>query len=353
MKTQRRTVTRILPILLIGGLIAFPSDAFTAATDAALLWWSRILPTLLPYLIAVSLLCKSGILLRIPKRILPFALFGFGALGGYPIGAKLARTLTEHGILTRKEAERVAICCDLPNPVFLISVVSIGFFGSIRCAAPLLIGIYVSALLFSLPLLRLPYRRVSDGASGLRSGDLPDAIAEGVRSVGMIGGCLVLASVLDSLSNAVGIPSLLHRLTGIPHAALRAVLSGLFEMTCGIRSAAGLSGSLPLRLALAAFFAQFGGLSVALQIRTQTPVRTAQYFLHRFSAALLSAVLTGLLAHVLIPESVVPTFASVPELRDNAIALFSVSLAAAVGLLFVFVFTARVSRKSRKNNARA
>ena len=46
----------ILPILLLFGLLAFPEQASAAASEAALLWWSRILPSLLPYLIAVSLL---------------------------------------------------------------------------------------------------------------------------------------------------------------------------------------------------------------------------------------------------------------------------------------------------------
>ena len=42
---------RFLPLLLLFGLIAAPGAAFSAASDAALLWWTRVLPSLHKYTI--------------------------------------------------------------------------------------------------------------------------------------------------------------------------------------------------------------------------------------------------------------------------------------------------------------
>ena len=65
----------ILPLLILFGLIAAPDAAFSAASNAAVLWWTRVLPSLLPYLIASSLLLRSGILARLPSGLLRFCCF--------------------------------------------------------------------------------------------------------------------------------------------------------------------------------------------------------------------------------------------------------------------------------------
>lgn len=335
----------ILPLLLIGGLIAFPAETSAAASHAALLWWSRVLPALLPYLIAASLLERSGVFLRVPKRLLPLSLFLCGALGGYPVGAKLARALSDRKVLSEADAQLVAQRTDLPNPVFLLTVVSIGFFGDARCAFPLLIGVYAATLLFALPLLRVSANRLKDEPFGLKPDDLGGGVADGVRTIGVIGGCLIFASVLGALAEAFGLYRALHSLLHVPEAPVRAVLSGLFEMTCGIENAASLPVSLPLRLAFAAFFAQFGGLSVTLQVHAQVPLRLARYVWVKLAAGALSALIAFLLTPLFLPDAIAPAFADAAGMKQNAFSLFSVTVAAAVGLLFVFVLTARFPKR--------
>lgn len=323
------------PVLLLAGLLTFPRAVSEAAASAALLWWTAVLPSLLPYLIAASLLLRSGILLRVHPRLLPLALFLCGALCGYPVGAKLAKALSDRHAIAPADAARVAVRCNLPNPVFLLSVVSIGLFGDPRCAAPLLCGVYGSALLFWLPLLRMPVRRCSEG-NGLQPHDLPEAIGDGVKTIGVIGGCLVFASVLGALLQAV---------LRLPENGLFAVLLGCLEMTCGVRAAASLPLSLSVRLALAACFVQLGGLSVLLQTASQYPVRMLRYALSKLLCAALSAAITYLLTPLFLPDALAPTFAGAAEIRQNTFALFAVAFAAALGLLFVFVFTCGLSPK--------
>ena len=329
MKSILQKLGWALPILLIFGLLAFPHAVSDAAASAALLWWSSVLPSLLPYLIAASLLIRSGFLLRVPKRLLLPALLFCGALLGYPVGARLAKTLSDHGALAPSDAERAAVRCNLPNPVFLLSVVSVGLFRNPRCAIPLLIGVYGAALLFAIPLFRMPVQRAVI-PRGLQPNDLPDAIGDGVRTIAVIGGSLVFASVLGALLQAI---------LRIPQNAIFAVLLGCFEMTCGVRSAAALPLSLPVRLALTAFFVQFGGLSVLLQTASQVPIRMLRYAGRKLPVAALSSILTYLLTPLFLPDTLTPTFASATQMQENAFTLLSVCFAAALGLLFVFVFT--------------
>lgn len=337
---------RFLPLLLLFGLIAAPGAAFSAASDAALLWWTRVLPSLLPYLIAASLLLNSGLFARAPKRLRPFLLLLFGALGGYPVGAKLSGRLYAQGILSLSDAKKAAAVCNLPNPVFILSVVAVGFFGDPRTAAPLLIGVYAAALPGLIPLYRLRFQ-TSSTAKPVRPAGLPDSIFDGVRSVAAILGCLVLASVLGALLKAAGLFRAVAALFNLPEPMVQAVSTGLFEMTCGIRMIAETALSLPVRLALSAFFLQLGGGAVLLQTASELPISFSRYLLAKLVFALLSGAIAFALTPLFCPDTAVPTLASGSTVLKNSLDLLVALLASAFGLLLVFVFTAGLYKQKR------
>ncbi len=334
---------QILPLLLLVCLAAAPDASFSAASDAALLWWTRVLPSLLPYLIAVSLLERSDLFFRLPKRIALLLLLPLGAIGGYPAGAKLAGRLYGDGALTLRNARRAALAASLPNPVFLYSVVAVGTFHDPCAAIPLLIGIYGPALFGAIPMLRVSLQTVPLPGGAFSAQALPDAIRDGVRSILMIGGCLVFAAVLGALIGASGLLSLF----GTYAAFARAILLGVCEMTCGVQAAAALSLPVAVRLALCAFFAQFGGVSVGLQCASHLPVSFSRWFAVRFVTGAIAAIAVYLLSLALVPEPVASVFASKDAIVRNAADLASVALASGFGLLLIFVFTAG-SKKRKK-----
>ncbi len=334
----------VLPLLLLFGLLAAPDAAFAAASDAAMLWWTRVLPSLLPYLIAASLLERSGLFNRLPKRIAPFFLLPFGLLGGYPVGARLVGKLLRCGALSRSDAQKAAAFCNLPNPIFLLSVVSAGFFHDPKIALPLLIGVYGTALFGLIPLSRLHFSPAASAPEHSKlTNDLPAAIGDGVRAILNIGGCLVFASVLGALLNASGFFSLF----GANASIARAVSLGLFEMTSGAHEIAALPFSLSLRLALCAFFIQLGGLSVALQSASNLSLPLPQYLLRRLPLALSAALAVYFLTPLFCPDAAVPTLATGAEMVRNTFDMLAVSLSSAFGLLLVFVFTFGLSKRKR------
>ena len=326
---------RFLPLLLLFGLIVAPSAAFSAASDAALLWWARMLPSLLPYLIAAALLERSGLLRLLPERFSPLLLLPLGALGGYPIGARLAGRLFSDSVLSLSDARKTASWINLPNPVFLISVVSAGFFRDPRTACPLLIGVYSAALTGLIPLSRVRMKTAPFPSKAAPAGDLPAAIGDGIHAILNIGGCIVFVSVLGALVDATG----LFRLFGAGAPAARAIATGLFEMTSGASLTAALPFSLSLRLAICACLLSFGGISVLLQSASALPLSVPEYLLARAVLGVVSGTITFFLTPLFCPETAVQTLASGPVMLRNTVDLTSIVLASAFGLLLVFVFT--------------
>lgn len=333
----------LLPLLILFGLIAAPNAASAAAYDAAMLWWTRVLPSLLPYLIASSLLLRSGILSRLPKRAVPYLLLPIGVLGGYPVGAKLAGKLYRDGALSLSDAQTCAAFINLPNPVFLISVVAAGMFRDARTALPLLLGIFGTALLGLLPLSHIHVKTIRPSEPPAFTRDLPAAIGDGMQAILNVGGCLVFASMLGALIEATGV----FRLFGASAVTARAVVLGLFEMTSGVSAVAATPLSLSLRLAIAAFFIQFGGVSVLLQSASHVPLSLPRYCLIRLCTALFAALTVYFLTPLFCPSVTVPTLATRAEMLRNTFDLFAVSLSSALGLLLVFVFTFGMSKRKR------
>lgn len=144
MKKQGRTD---VCLLLCGVLIWFLADADAirkAAAEALILCGKSVVPALFPFLAVSGLLVSLGFgewltpifaglmtpLFRLPGQAGTALLLGL--VGGYPIGAKTAADLYHEGALTRNEAERLLAFCNNSNPVFLISVLGVGVFDSVR-----------------------------------------------------------------------------------------------------------------------------------------------------------------------------------------------------------------------------
>lgn len=133
-------------LLLCGLLVWFLADAArvrAAAAEALALCAGSVIPALFPFLAVSSLLVSLGFgpwlspylsglmaLFRLPGEAGSALLLGLAA--GYPVGPRTSAELYRSGQLTRSEAERLLTFCNNSNPVFLISVLGDGVFGSTR-----------------------------------------------------------------------------------------------------------------------------------------------------------------------------------------------------------------------------
>lgn len=149
-------------LVLCSILVWFLTDAArvrAAAAEALVLCGKSVIPALFPFLAMSGLLVSLGFgewispylaglmgpLFRLPGQASTALLLGL--VGGYPIGAQTAADLYRENALTLEEAERLLTFCNNSNPVFLVSVLGAGVFGSIRTGVWLWLIHVLSALL--------------------------------------------------------------------------------------------------------------------------------------------------------------------------------------------------------------
>ena len=256
-------------LLLCGLLIWFLADAAqvrSAAAAGLLLCGRSVIPALFPFMAASTMLVSLGFgqwaaprlaglmnLSRLPGPAGSALLLGL--VGGYPIGARTAAELHKKGLLTAGEAERLLGFCNNSNPVFLISVLGGGVFGSPRIGVYLWLIHILSALLAGFffrgsgkPSRRQPLPRLVP----CQAVSLPSAFVGGVRSA-----CGSMAAVCGFVVFFYVLASPLARLGGTLGAGLGGVLE-LFSLTP-------LLAADRLGFVLASACAGWGGVSILCQ----------------------------------------------------------------------------------------
>lgn len=199
-----------------------------AAASAALdLCVRSVIPSLFPFLVVSSALVSLGLgdlispwlaglmepLFRVGGA--GSAALVLGLVGGYPVGARTAAELYREGLLTREEAERLLSFCNNSNPVFLISVLGSGVFGSVRTGVWLWLIHVLSALLTGLAFRgtgHAPPRRKVTRRPPFRAVRAVPALVGAVRSAltGILSVCAfvvffyVLAAPLSAIGGRTG-----------------------------------------------------------------------------------------------------------------------------------------------------
>ena len=139
-----------------------------------------------------------------------------GLVGGYPIGPRTTADLYRQGSLRKDEAERLLTFSNNSNPVFLISVLGIGVFGSVRVGIWLWLIHVLSALLTGLCFRRYrassPVPQAPARGSAFHTVSFSAALVESVRAAcsGILSVCAfvlffyVLARPLSALASPLG-----------------------------------------------------------------------------------------------------------------------------------------------------
>lgn len=306
-------------LALVISIILFPDQAFQASLQGLTLWWKLVFPALLPFLIITELLRGMGVmhglgalmepLLRVLLR-LPGAggwVISLGLIAGMPAGAAAAGALRKDGLLTREEGERLLAVSHMSSPVFMVSVVGVGFLGSPAAGLSLAFIQYASALLMAV------FHRFDSGRNAsakkyagkgwishsfqafheARDRDgrtfgklLGDAVSSGVQQLFIIGGCMMMFSVLVHALSLSGLPmalasavSLLKN-SGDALPLISALLTGLLEPHLGAYAMAQIAGASHSSFfyALLSMLLAWGGLSTHAQVKSLTVSTDLRYW---------------------------------------------------------------------------
>lgn len=312
-------------LLLLALLLFFPGTALAGSRYGVSLWLSQLIPTLLPFFIAIGLF-RHCLPEAAGKRI--FLLTGL--LCGYPAGAALVAGQYEQGLLNRRQAYFFLGFVNNPSPMFVISfcgstLLSLGLPEAFSLLALLILSSLLGSLLFTVILWWIGQRSRTFSPAGdppaaakvRRSPAVSDAAPHAVSHaaspsaetlsfsarldriildsfvlLAKIGGYVVLFSILGQF---------ILRLTGT--GSLPSLLcSGVMEITTGVSYLPQAALSPCAKKVLMVMLLAFGGLSAAAQtgsVLTKSELSILPYILNKGINSLVAGLLSLFWFHIL------------------------------------------------------
>jgi len=336
-----------IAVALTVSMVFFPEDAFSAAVKGLDVWWNIVFPALLPFFIGSELLMGLGVVhfmgvllepLMRPLFNIPGVgsfVMAMGLASGFPIGSILTARLRREEMCTKVEGERLMSFTNTADPLFMFGAVAVGMFGLPQVGLTIAAAHYLSS--FSTGILLRFYGRCQPNSPeectrgsiiGRAFRALYDARQKDNRSVGqltgdavrssvntllLIGGYIILFSVIIRIMTVVGVVGALARVLmfflsplELDPALTPALISGLFEVTLGSQLAGQAAAAAPLiqTVMVAGAIIAWSGLSVHAQVASiisGTGMKMRPFILARFVHAVLAAVYTYILWGPLAP----------------------------------------------------
>ncbi|WP_088105658.1 sporulation integral membrane protein YlbJ [Halalkalibacter urbisdiaboli] len=330
-----------LSTLLAASLMIFPKEALDASIRGMEMWWDVVFPSLLPFFIVSELLIGFGVVTFIGALLEPLMrplfrvpgvggfVWAMGLASGFPAGAKLTARLRQEKKLTRIEAERLVSFTNSSNPLFIFGAIAVGFFHDPTLGIVLALAHYLGNICVGLfmrfhgrdeeafqpqekkkrpsiveAFQLLHQERVRDGRPLGKL--LGDAVQSSVRTLLMIGGFIVLFSVLNKILSLIGFTALLAAFFSVvltffqlPNELSLPLISGLFEITLGSQmSSESTSTKLIEQVIITSFILGFSGLSVHAQVASilaETDIRFKPFFIARICQGFFAAFFALLL----------------------------------------------------------
>jgi sporulation integral membrane protein YlbJ len=382
----------LFSLFLVLSIISFPKQAYESSLRGLTIWWDVVFPALLPFFITAELLIGFGVvhflgvlleplmrpLFRVPG-VGGFVL-SMGLASGYPMGAKLTVRMREEGVITRSEGERLVSITSTSGPLFMFGAVAVGFFHDVTLGIIIAAAHYIAAFkvglvmrfhdyssslttqsnkkkrsLFFRALQAMHRARIRDGRTfGTLMGE---AVMSSVQTLLMVGGFIIMFSVMINIMSLIGITKLLAIIFslilipfGINTELSLPLVAGLFEITLGAQMSSEAGDTLPLvhKVAIASAIIAWSGLSVHAQVASmlaKTDIRYKPYVMARLLHAFFAATWTIILwepLHRMIRHFDIPVFLQSNQAAWSAIwdpyTYFSYALILLACLLFIISF---------------
>lgn len=304
---KNKTIT-FLFLMITGLLLARPKESLALSLTGLQLWFNRMVPTLLPFMILSGIMIRLNLTEHIVKIISPvltpllrISLNGLyavaiGFLCGFPMGARVIAELYENHRLSKDEASYLLAFCNNIGPVYFISFVlpTLG----LELTAPYLFGMYGLPLGYGIFLRytfyknRIPMSRFmrpscrrkhilsaaekTSPASLLDT--LDDSILSGLYGISKLGGYMVLFNLLNL------VPQTLLKITGYADHDPGAAINCMLEITSGISRIGDRS---PLLILLLLPFGGFSCIAQTYSMIKETDLSLKDYTVHKL---ILSAI---------------------------------------------------------------
>ena len=368
----------LIVLFLILGIIIFPNDSLSAAKEGLNIWTSVLIPSLLPFIIGANLIVDLKIVDIVgfiinPITKLIFNVSGKGALvfvistvSGYPVGSKLASELRINSEISKNEAQRLVSFCSTSGPLFIIGSVGTGMFQNSFLGYLMILCHYLGSLsvglLFrnygkeSLPKSNVSLKTNIKNVITYRNSEnkgffilFGDAVHNGINTLLMIGGFVIVFSVIFKVLSLFNIVTFISNILYIPLSLLgvtkdlcHAFISGLFEMTIGCNNIASVSNASEIiKVSLCSFLIGFSGLSILAQccnFLAKTDINTNIYIFSKFLHGIIASIFTFFL-YPLLESTSVSTFSSIYDtFYNNSIWHYYISNFKNIVPIFIIIY---------------
>ena len=299
-------VKKILCVLTVFGLLlllfSHPAVIASGCSIGLSLWYTAVLPSLLPFMILSNLLTRTGMfhylnriyapalsrIFRISEEGCYAVLLGF--LCGFPMGAKVIADLVREKHISLEEGTYLLGFCNNVSPAFFLNYVCLSRLGYASVPWRFVLFFYLLPVCYGW--VTRPFYRFDLTDSRVRSTkkqasmhrlDFPmlDAcIMDGFSTITRLGGYIMLFTILAQFLKLLPLSSF----------AL-AFLGGLLEISSGIDAIAALKGLTSLgQTAWIGAMSAFGGLCILAQTKSvleETSLSVTTWLAGRIILALL------------------------------------------------------------------
>ncbi|MBY6036210.1 sporulation integral membrane protein YlbJ [Fictibacillus nanhaiensis] len=351
-------------IIIAFSIIIYPKETYMASVNGLKLWWDVVFPSLMPFFILSEVLMGFGVVHLIGVLFEPLMrplfrvpgsggfVWAMGISSGFPAGAKLTARLWHQKQITTVEAERLVSFTNCSNPLFMFSAIAVGFFHNAAIGIILAVSHYVGNIFVGLIMrfhgIKQNPKQQNDIYRGkgiknaikhmheARLADnrpigqlLGDAVQQSTKTLLMIGGFIILFSVLSRMMDLLHIAELLSKLISyifllfsLSETLSLPLIKGLFEITLGSNLTSLAQSSILQQATITSFILAFSGLSVQAQVASilaDTDIKFSPFFFARILHGFLSAAICVLVFPYLynVKSSALPAYAFIQEKSES------------------------------------
>ena len=210
-------------------------------------------------------------------------------ISGFPSNARNTRTLYDHNLITLDEANHILIFSHFSNPLFILTTVSIFFFGDENVGIILLTSHYLSNFFVGLLFRNYFHHKNSVNKNYNKKvyfGNIfINSIKKSIDTIMLICGIVSIFLLLSALIVNTFNFNLYNTM----------IIKGILEITIGIESLGKLAIPMIYKVVIASCFLAFGGFSVHMQVMSQisdTEIKYKYFFVGRIYQMILAGIIT-------------------------------------------------------------
>lgn len=285
---------KFILLLILSFLIIFYSkDISNSIISVFDTWKYSVFPSLFPFLIISKIFMNYGFNFKL-FNVNPNYSFVFfmSLISGFPSSSKYIKELVDNDVISLEEGNNLILFTHFASPAFILVTLCSNFLNNPSCGFLILFSHYIGNLiiLFFIDFKKYNVKKYSISPKSF-SNVLGDSIRDTLNTLFLILGTLVTYSIVVTFINKLPI-SLYYK----------SILSGLIELTSGLKNVSLLDISLKIKVSICSFLLSFGGFAIHTQVISILKINYKRYFIfrifHGFLSFLISYFLFNLIYHL-------------------------------------------------------